>query len=379
MNGLNLAAVFIEGLLSFLSPCVLPLVPLYMAYLSIDKGNAKYPYLYRIFMSLCFVMGIMTSYFLLALASDIINDFIASNKIFFDLFGGSLIILCALYLLGFIDIPLLRKERRLELDPLKRDGFRILRAYLLGFVFSFAWTPCIGPMMASVLIIAGSEPALGSLYIIVYGLGFGVPFIVVALVYDKAIAFIKNKQKMLVKISKAAAIIILVFGFALLYEAVTMINDLQHVDTVQNEEGQISFSLRDNEGVIHKLSDYEGDYVVLNFIASWCTYCKQELPAYEELAASRDDVHFFYVMNEDINASRAGGSIDDFIGENMLKQPVLIDSDQALFSSLGISAFPTLVFIGPDGSYIGYQNGAMDQEMMNDILEMAIDRYNKEG
>ena len=139
------------------------------------------------------------------------------------------------------------------------------------------------------------------------------------------------------------------------------------------------FELKDQYGDTHTLADYEGKYIALNFVASWCTYCINEIPDYEAFVSELDDdVVGLYVMADSINSQSSSMTTDEFIKEHDITVPVLYD-DGTMFSYLNIGSFPTVVYIGPDGSYIGYQSGALDKDTMHDILDMAKERYEAGG
>lgn len=166
---MSLFSIFLEGLLSFLSPCVLPLVPLYMSYLSYDSkeydedGNIKYKTPKVFLMTVFFVLGISVIFLLLALTVDSLKEFLNNYSNVISIVGGVVIIMFGLHETGIINISFVNSERRLN-NKLDLSKMSYLKAFLLGFLFSFAWTPCIGPMLSSAIIIA-STSKLGSLYI----------------------------------------------------------------------------------------------------------------------------------------------------------------------------------------------------------------------
>lgn len=388
-ENISYIGVFLEGLLSFMSPCVLPLIPLYMSYLT-SVGDQKKRFDIKIILAtFCFVLGIATVYFLLGLASSEIRNLLQNYQNIITLVGGILLLIIALVQLGFIEIRGLNREYSFK-ERLDVTKMSYLKAYLLGLVFSFAWTPCIGPMMASVLIMAaGSEALFGNLLILVYTVGLTIPFLIIALFYKKALDFIKAQKETLIKISKAASIIILAFGIYMVYNGTTNIvaieaqyRDLLAASSTSDEKSDkvmmYDFDLVDQYGKSHTLSDYKGRYIALNFIASWCNYCIGEIDDYKAFAGALDDDEAvaLYVMADVINAQNNSLTTQDFIAEHNVEVPVLND-DGTMFTYLGINSFPTVVYIGPDGSYIGYQSGALDTDSMMEIFKLAKERYEK--
>ncbi len=393
MDVMSYLGVFIEGLASFLSPCILPLIPLYMAYIAgTDSGSGDgLRRRIRIFLTtFFFILGISTVYFILAIASDIIRDLIVDISDIVMIIGGIFMIIIALYQLGIIDIKVFNREYSFR-DKVETKGMNFLKAFLLGFVFSFAWTPCIGPMMANVLIMASTSEALvGNLLILFYALGFTIPFLLLGIFYDLALTFIKKHRDTITVIYKIAAVIILLFGAYMVYDAAGNIYDTKVAydkllvessgkdDTAADQDtlSMYEFELYDQYGKRHTLSDYEGKYIALNFVASWCNYCIGEIDDYKAFAEGidEDEVVALYVMSDNINSQRSDMTTDEFIEEYAIDIPVLYDDD-TMFAYLGISSFPTIAYIGPDGTYIGYQSGALDSEMMMEVFNMAKERY----
>ena len=158
----SVLTVFLQGLVSFFSPCVLPLLPLYIGYLSGGTGkmgeDGRIHYERRRVMvhTLCFVVGVSFAFFLLGLGFSALGSFLKSGQRLFSAVGGVLIIVFGLYQLGiFGNWTVMGRERRL---PLKVDVLAMspATALIMGFTFSFAWTPCVGPALASVLLMAAS-------------------------------------------------------------------------------------------------------------------------------------------------------------------------------------------------------------------------------
>ena len=394
MNQISYIGVFLEGLLSFLSPCILPLIPLYMAYLSsnakVEKdGVITYKTPKVFFMTLAFVFGITTTYFIMGLSLNLVKDFIADYQNIISIIGGVILIVFAFNQFGWIDIKGLNQERRLD-NNIDTSKMNYLKAFGLGFIFSFAWTPCIGPILANVIILAASKEAVvGNILILVYCLGFVIPFIIFGLFYTKALTFIKAKRSILLKISKIAAVIILLFGCSMIYDGSSKVVAMQReyktlvsngnpstneTENNSNKTMMYDFELTDQYGNVHKLSDYKGKYIMLNFIATWCGYCREEIPTYE--AYHDDEVVKLYVMSDLINTQNRGVTTKKFLEGRDIKVPILNDEKMELFNFAGIGSFPTVLYVGPDGSVIGLQSGAMPStEAMAQVTAAAKQIY----
>ncbi|MEY8337733.1 cytochrome c biogenesis protein CcdA [Lachnospiraceae bacterium 62-35] len=216
--------VFFQGLLSFFSPCVLPLLPLYIGYLSGgagkrgEDGRISYARKRVMINTLFFIVGISFAFFLLGLGFSIVGMFFKSNQIIFARIGGILVILFGLYQLGlFGSFAVLGKERRL---PIHLDTLAIspVTALLLGFTFSFAWTPCVGPALTSVLLMAASAEtrAVGFLLIGLYTLGLVLPFLAVGFFASVLLEFFKKHGNVVKYTVKLGAVLMICMGILMI-------------------------------------------------------------------------------------------------------------------------------------------------------------------
>ena len=378
------SALFLEGLLSFFSPCVLPLVPLYIGYLTsgidtnLSKAKVRIQTTVR---TLFFVLGISTVFFLAGLGSSALRYFFQKNTIFFSIIGGFLLILFGLFSLGIIDIPFLQREHRIVSFKQNKNG--IIRSYLLGFFFSFAWSPCVGPLLASAMLkSASAESALiGWLYIGCYTLGFIIIFILLGLFTEEVLMLLK-KHTSIVRYTKIiGGIVVLCMGIYMLNTGFTSIKALENktsdnTTAVENSNDEnltdiekYSFTLKDNKGNDVTLSEYKGKTVVLNFFATWCTYCKMELPSLEEINSTRDDIVIFLVATPDIGNEGSKEYIESFMEENGYSMTVLYDETGEVVSKYNVSGLPTSFFFKPDGSVLGYVPGYVEESSLISILE----------
>lgn len=372
---MDILSLFIEGLLSFFSPCVLPLIPLYMSYLSSDykevdeQGNIKYKTNKVFIMTVFFVLGISLVFLLLALSVNLIKPFIEKYEEVIAIIGGTLIIIFGLHETGLININVLNVTKRLDTKYDATD-MSYFKAFLLGFLFSFAWTPCIGPMLSSAIIIA-STSSLGSLYILIYGLGLIIPFLITGLFTSKVLEFISKKKNIFKYVMVIAGIILIIYGGYMIITNAKTITNLKNnsSNTSQTDSNVVTlpsdtfYDLNDNEILF---SDYKDKYVFINFITTWCTYCKSEIPEFLEFCEGNDEVACVYVMS----TSTSGGSkkdIQTFIEENNITVPVILDEDGVLYSLCNISAYPTMFVANKNNEILGYVSGAMDIDGFNDL------------
>ena len=221
--------VFAQGLLSFFSPCVLPLVPLYLGYLA---GGAKAPQdetparrrgrmlLNTVF----FVIGISFAFFVLGFGFSAVGRFFAGGKVWFSRIAGVLIILFGLYQLGVFSPGFMGRERRLPFN-LDKMAMNPLTALVLGFTFSFAWTPCVGPALASVLLMVSSQASQAQGFVLIgfYTLGFVLPFLVVGVFAGSLLSLLKKHPKIMLYTSRAGGVLLVVMGILTLTGAVNRI------------------------------------------------------------------------------------------------------------------------------------------------------------
>ena len=405
-TSVSAVTVFLQGALSFFSPCVLPLVPLYVSYLAggaavVDEnGVRRYPR-GRIFLNtLFFVAGISFAFFLLGLGLSALGTFFHDYQVWFARASGVIILLFGLYQLGLgRRTMLLEQEHRLpfRLDKLAMNP---AVALVMGFTFSFAWTPCVGPTLSSVLLMAssGSSAAAGFLLIGVYTLGFVLPFLAVGLFTGTVLDFFKAHQNVVRYTVKLGAVLLIVMGILTLTGATGTISaDLAAVsgttqeepaaeqeDTTgaQEESGEIpvvpapDFTLTDQYGETHTLSDYQGQTVFLNFWATWCGPCKMEMPdiqaLYEAWDENAGDLVVLGVAGPGIGQEGSAEDIAAFLEENGYTYPVVMDDTGALFYQYGISAYPTTFMIDTEGNVFGYVQGAVSREVMDDIVQQTM-------
>ncbi len=515
-TGISALAVFVQGLLSFFSPCVLPLVPLYLSYLSAGayeaslgrKKSKKAADTYSIdtsktsdeaikqsetvnvginaegteadgqsseasddaasngenglrlfFRVLLFSLGISAAFFILGLGVSAAAMFFNDNRMLLARAGGIIIILFGLYQLGFFGTSkVLGNEHRL---PFQMESITSspLTAFVMGFTFSFAWTPCVGPALTSVLIMAGSAETSfkGFLLIGVYTLGFILPFLLAGIFTARLLGFFRKHMSIVHYTAKAGGMLMILMGLLMFTgrmnditgylsrfqspqisseqvredaeggegdntengesddigatasaekendrtsaapedikaESASPENDTAGNDTSEDETAvddeasadpdriaAYDFELTDQFGNTHKLSDYKGKVIFLNFWATWCPPCKAEMPDIQELyeryesQGDEAEVAIIGVAAPNMGSEGSAGEIADFLEENGYTYPVLMDSTWEMFMWYGISAFPTTFMIDADGYIYGYVPGQMSMDIMESIIDQTLE------
>ncbi len=442
-SSVNFILVFFEGILSFFSPCVIPLIPVYMGYLAgggkkeYEDGRIVYDQKKVFIYTMFFALGISFAFFVLGMSFTTLGRFFGNNKLLFTRIGGILIVLLGLFQLGIFEFTFLQKERKIHINLADKKINPVI-AFIMGFTFSFAWTPCIGPALSSVLIMAsGATTSLaGNMLVFVYAIGFLIPFIILGLFTTKALNFLKSKQKLLKYTIKAGGVILILMGIMTFTGWMNGIsgylnsfsNGQQNNSSSQNEVSvqekadtadaeedtgddettvedtgndvttaeetakdstdeesdaipAFDFTLMDQNGNEHTLSDYKGKVVFINFWATWCPPCKKELPDIEELYKeynlNQDEVVFLGITNPASaaypnNTDSEKDEIIAFIEENEYTFPTLFDETGEVLKNYNISAFPTTFMIDKEGNVVGYVPGMMTKDIMVNIIEQVL-------
>ena len=458
--GIPAITVFIQGLLSFFSPCVLPLVPLYIGYLAggtrtvDEEGRVRYSRKKVMINTLFFVIGVSFAFFLLGFGFTAAGRFFGSNRTMFARIGGIIVVLFGLFQLGVFGSSVLGQERRLPFR-LNQLAMNPLLALVLGFTFSFAWTPCVGPALASVLLMASSATSQGTGFLLigVDTLGFVIPVLAVGLFTGSVLDFFKKHQNVVKYTTKAGGVLMIAMGVMMFTGWMNGITGYlssfgvggqtvtesqtpaggdsgtaegketapqteaqgpsdngqnpdqsagQGTDSSQDPAGSAAgdasetdsslpdtsdrveapdFTLVDQYGEEHTLSDYKGKVVFLNFWATWCPPCREEMPdieaLYKEYGENSEDLVILSVANPKTkdnpnNNDKTIEEVTKFMEDNGYSYPALMDTTGDVLLQYYITAFPTTFMIDREGRVIGYANGALTKDIMKNIITQAL-------
>ncbi|MCR8746286.1 cytochrome c biogenesis protein/redoxin [Romboutsia lituseburensis] len=395
MEKINLMVVFVEGLLSFLSPCILPILPIYLSMLSnssvenLNKGSFAKSALFK--NTIFFTLGISITFFILGSSLNALGTFFNANKDIIMILGGIIIIFMGLFCLDIIKSNLLNTEKRLQL---KSKEMNPITAFLLGFTFSFGWTPCIGPMLASVLIMSSTADNSSTAYLLIgiYTIGFILPFILVALFYNKLINRVQKIKSYMTEIKKISGIILVISGLIMIinginnkvdFSKIQNENKIENNQSISDSEGKeeakeekikaLDFNLYDQYGKEHKLSDYKGKTIFLNFWATWCPPCREEMPyiedLYKEYNKNNDEVVILGVASPNLGREGNQEHIKKFLEKENHTFPILFDEGGSLVYQYGINAFPSTFIIDKEGYITQYVPGGMNKETMKHLIE----------
>ena len=212
---IELFIAFGAGLISFLSPCVLPLIPGYISYISgssinelLEKKNVN------LIPIILFTVGFSSVFIVFGAASTFIGQVLLQNSYELRITAGLIIIILSLHILGVINLKILNYEKRIQTNFNKN----LFSPILIGMAFAFGWTPCIGPILGSILVLAATEESLarGILLLFFYSTGLAIPFILSGYLIQKFLIFSKNFKKNVNRVSKIGGVILLITGILII-------------------------------------------------------------------------------------------------------------------------------------------------------------------
>ena len=220
-ENISFIMAFVAGVLIFLSPCILPLIPAYLSYLTgvsfkeISDGSTKERKkeikLLTVLHSLSFILGFSVIFVLLGASVTFIGRFLIGYKFVLEKIAGVLIICFAFIIMGVIKIPFLEKEKKFSYKKKKVSFFG---SFIVGATFAAAWTPCVGPILGSILVYASSTAnvKMGVGLLVAFSIGVGVPFFLSALIVNSILSYFGKIQKVLRWVTVVGGIVLLIFG-----------------------------------------------------------------------------------------------------------------------------------------------------------------------
>ena len=221
ISSIGVLTAFAAGLVSFLSPCVLPLVPGYISYIAgqsldgVQRQEETRAKLSALILSVFFVLGFSTVFVSLGASATAVGQFLLSYRYETNIVGGAVIIVFGLFLMGLLSFSWLQRDMRFHTNI---KGGRPLAAYLLGLAFAFGWTPCIGPVLGAILTVSAVSPAMsnGVALLSVYSLGLGVPFLLAAVFTGAFLGRLKAMRRIGRPLQIAAGVVLIIMGIAMI-------------------------------------------------------------------------------------------------------------------------------------------------------------------
>ena len=208
---MNFLIIFIEGIASFLSPCVLPMLPMYVSYFAGQDKNLKK----TIINSLGFVLGFTIIFVLLGIFASTLGKLITANSKYINILFGSIIILFGMHYMGILNIKILNKSKGIKKN---KDNLSFFSSIIFGIIFSVCWTPCVGVFLSSALMMSATSQNVlkGGLMLFIYSIGLGIPFILTSIFLEKLKNTFNHIKKHYNVINKIAGIILIFSGIMLI-------------------------------------------------------------------------------------------------------------------------------------------------------------------
>lgn len=227
MHSLNIATAFLAGLVSFISPCVLPLVPSYLSFLtgtSLEdlKSEATAEAKARVLLhALAFIAGFTVVFIAIGLSASAIGGVFANNKRLVEIFGGVVIIVLGLQMLGVLKIPALMMDKRVHLTP-KKQSFWI--SFLVGLGFAAGWSPCIGPILSGIILLASQEKIPQATFLLFcYSMGLAIPFLITAAAITQSLNALNKIKRFLPAIEMTSGAVLVATGLVVAFDQFTRV------------------------------------------------------------------------------------------------------------------------------------------------------------
>lgn len=385
-----LVSALLAGLLSFFSPCVLPLIPVYVGMLAGDAEAAargvsgRANRLRLLANALAFVLGISFVFVALGIGAGLLGSLL--NNAYLTCALGLLVFVFGLQTAGLIHIPLLERQVKAEVKG-PRKG-KVATSFLLGLAFSFGWTPCVGPILGTILALAADQGGVAASagLLLVYSLGLCVPFLVIALASDLLLKRVRKLNRFLPAIQRAGGALIAVMGLWMVFSQVGALvganrPTVTDVNLTEVKAGDADVSgvssawknvvLTDLSGEKHRLSELKGTPVYLEFWGSWCSSCVQDLDQMQEVWREHEQAGDVLVTSVVVPGFYGERSVDEFLAwaeQEGVEAPVYMDTNGSLSAYLGVAAFPTSVFINSDGTIARIRVGAIERDELERLL-----------
>ncbi|MGB7924248.1 MAG: cytochrome c biogenesis protein CcdA [Pyrinomonadaceae bacterium] len=402
---ITIAFAFIGGVFSFLSPCVLPLVPGYVSLISgvsIDRlktedGSTSTALRAVIINSIAFNIGLSTIFVSLGALAGLIGVSVLSN-IWVRIIGGLVIIAFGFQLMGVLKISALYKDTRFFSQQKPRG---ILGSFTLGMAFAAGWTPCIGPILGGILMLAATSGGWksGLLLSSFYAAGLSLPFLLTGLFINKFLGFYSNFRRHLHKVEVVSGVTLVLIGSIVAFGLTTKLNSSTLAAYIPNGEAFVErwfkqsggstaitpptaanpndsaqpapdFELKTVDGKPFRLSDLRGRVVLLNFWATWCIPCREEIP---ELNAMQRDLEASGLTIIGASWDDTQDLIEEFQQEIKQDYVVLLDGETVQQKFGGIPSLPTTYIIDREGRIREKIIGGRDREGFEAAVKPLLD------
>jgi len=394
----DLALAFLAGLLSFASTCVLPLVPAYVAYMGAAATGTETTLRQQLKVlgnAALFVGGFATAFVALGASFGLIGADLKAYRPLLLQIAGAALVLIGIALLALGRIPGLMSERRFDI------AHRLPRApwasYVIGLAFAIGWTPCVGPILAAILLRAGSSgtAAQGALLLAVYSAGLGLPFLIAAGLSGMLNRLLARVRGAYAVLNAVAAVFLIGMGLLIFSNRLTVFNDFfpvvavttpfdSHFDSgnptpaphgpVQAGKPAPNFTLTDIDGHRVSLAQLKGKPVLISFWATWCVPCRDELPLIrDEYLAHRAEGFTVVAINF---GDESSATVRKFWNSYNLQPAPFLDPDGSVASNYGVAlnntGLPVSVLVARDGIISSYEPFPLTKDFLDAALAKVL-------
>jgi cytochrome c-type biogenesis protein len=394
-QGLTFGAAFFGGLISFLSPCVLPLIPGYISMLSgvsldqlkeDDTGRVRKTVLLN---AGAFVIGFSLVFIALGASASWVGSLLKAHLSVMMKIAGIVVVALGLHLIGVLKITALYKEARVNSATRRRS---LGGSLLMGLAFAFGWTPCIGPILAGILALAAAQETLaqGVVLLGVYSLGLAIPFLLTALSVGAFLGFYRKFRAYLRGVEVVAGAMLITVGVLIatnnfqrlagylpnfeigaLGSSKVQSAKPSAVGKDANGEARLAPDLRlkDINGREVNLASLRGKVVIVDFWATWCPPCREEVPTFKQLQAKYQSRGFELIA---IAVEDDEDDVKQFAREHQLNYTVVLGDDDITARFGNIVGLPTTFFIDRAGRIRKRQDGIMGQSEFEKEIEKLL-------
>jgi cytochrome c-type biogenesis protein len=384
---------FIAGLLSFFSPCVLPIFPGYLSFISgigIEKLiNQKNENISKkiITSSIFFIIGFSLIFISLGASASTIGSFLQKNITIISIIAGIGIILFGFHMIGLFKIPFLYREKKFYI---KSSSPNIIHSFLAGIFFAFGWTPCIGPVLAAILTLAAISENLykGVLLLTFYSIGLAIPFLLSAFFIKSLIKYLKYISNHLKKIEIVLGIILIILGILISTNKLFTISSRLAVinfdklipkswaekiaspaTNTKISRANFEIQLPDINGTIQDIYSIKANLYIINFWATWCPPCQYEMPDLEALYKKYKHKGVFVVG---IAEKSSLDDIKKFINDKKISYMILVDENYIIADKYNVTGLPSTFILNSKGENLASYDRYASPEQIEKIIQKYL-------
>lgn len=414
---LEALTTLIEGLIAFISPCVLPMIPVYVLYFAgASEGRQAKKTLGR---ALSFVLGFTALFVLLGVFAGSLGALLIRYQSEVNLICGMIMILFGLHYAGVLHITFLDKTLKpgVQVQP---KGYA--SCALLGAVFAAGWTPCTGPLLGSAMMLAASKGGAftGAVLLGCYSLGMGIPFVLCALLIDRAKGAFAAIKRHYTAINRICGVFLVIVGLMMMTGLYSRFSLMLQSGAAQTPTASVQatvepeptataaliataeptaeptavpevtaatkaevmgpvmrnmasdFTAYDDAGSPVSLKDMHGKPTIVNFFASWCGPCKMEMPYFDEFYHQYGDQVNFMMVNLCAFGNDTKENAKKMVESGGWTFPVYFDSDGDAALKYAIRSMPTTIFVSADGELKGRHTGVISRENLEQTIKAMI-------